>query len=252
VAGPGAEKSIDGHTVSVAQSFEALTEKLVDGFSTTDLLDRLASDCVDLLDADAAAVVLLNQDGTLEVASSSDDVARALQTVLVETHTGPCLEAFRTGEPISVDSLSEMGHAAPALRAALEHDGYSSVYAIPMRLRSDTIGALNLFNRQAPLSETGRRLAGALAHVATIAIVHQRRLAQATELAEQLQSALQTRIAIERAIGVLAEHGGIDMGAAFDALRGYARAHRLKLRLVAEQVVSRELEPGRLVPPRRR
>ncbi len=117
-----------------------------------------------------------------------------------------------------------------------------------MRLREQTIGALNLFGATTTrLSDADRAVARALADVATIGILQQRSLHRASLLAEQLQSALTTRIVIEQAKGVLAEHGRVEMGLAYAALRDYARGNNRKLGTVAEELVQRRLPPDEVL-----
>jgi AmiR/NasT family two-component response regulator len=111
------------------------------------------------------------------------------------------------------------------------------------------LGALNLFRtvpgRFAPADVAA---AQALADVATIAIIQHRAAHDAQELADQLHLALNSRILIEQAKGVIAEQAGIEMDEAFARLRGYARRHRKLLGEVAQQVVDKRLPARSLVP----
>jgi GAF domain-containing protein len=245
-----------GHTtrqaVLVAQSFVALADTLVDDFDVVELLDRLVTDCVDLIGASAAGILLLNRDRTLEVMASSNEASRLMEVFQLESHSGPCVDAVLTGQPVAITDHAELQERWPAFAAAVEEVGFTAVYALPMRLRNETIGALNIFNStQPPLSDFDQRLGQALADIATIAILQQRTVTRASVLAEQLQLALNTRISVEQAKGVIAEYAGVDMGHAFEAIREFARDEQVKLSVVAEQLVSRELAPGRLIPARR-
>jgi hypothetical protein len=124
------------------------------------------------------------------------------------------------------------------------------VHALPLRLRGEAIGAMNLFHHQpGPLPATDLELGQALADVATIGILQERAIRRGEVLNEQLQTALNSRILIEQAKGVLAEHGNLTMVTAFDRLRSYARRHNLRLSAVAQQVIDTDLAAAVLDTP---
>src|SRR3954447_5308147 len=249
---PDSYPSMTEQAVRVAQSFVALADTLVDDLDVVELLDRLVADCVSLLDCSAAGILLLNQDRVLEVVASSDEASRLMEVLQLESHSGPCVDAVQTGDAVAVTDLADLRRRWPAFSRAIEGVGYSAVYAFPMRLRNETIGALNLFNVEPPtLSPFDLRLAQGLADIATIGILQQRSLAQSSDLAEQLQLALNTRITVEQAKGMIAEYGGVDMGEAFDALRSFSRQHRVKLSVVAHALINRRLDPAHLIHERR-
>ena len=130
-----------------------------------------------------------------------------------------------------------MTELAPLHRARPEA-GYRAVHALPMRLREETIGALNLFRvhpgaLRAPSCASGQ----ALADVATIGILQERAIRRREVLAEQLQVALNSRVIIEQAKGILAERGRLDMAQAFALLRGHARSNNRRLSDLARGVV---------------
>ncbi len=178
------------------------------------------------------------------MASSNED-ARLLELFQLQNEEGPCLESVRTGDVVNVPDLNETLERWPRFSPAALDRGFRSVHAVPLRLREDRIGGLNLFSdTQSPLSDEDHRVVQALADVATIAILQQRSLSVAGLLAEQLQNALNSRIIIEQAKGVLAESGNLEMGEAFEALRAHARSTNQRLSDVAQRIVTRET--GRL------
>jgi hypothetical protein len=165
-----------------------------------------------------------------------------LELFEIQQDEGPCLDCYRTGNPVRCPDLSAaVGRWPRFAPEALAH-GYGSVYALPMRLRAQVIGSLNLL-RELPgeLDANDLVAAQALADVATIGILQQRAASEQRLLAEQLQYALDSRVTIEQAKGVIAEHARLDMDAAFSALRQYARNHNERLVEVAHNVAARTL-----------
>ena len=187
--------------------------------------------------------------GSVQVVASSSHQMHLLELFEVQQDQGPCLDCYRTGEAIaSTDLASEMSRwptFAPEAVAA----GFSSVHALPMRLREEVIGSLNLLVRPSGgLDATDLTAAQALADVATISILQHRAAEEARLLAEQLQYALNSRITIEQAKGVLSERSGLDPEAAFESLRRYSRNNNLRLLEVAEGVVRRTLDVDAIAP----
>ena len=222
---------------ALADLFVLLADTLVDDYDVVELLDRLTTACVDLLGVRAAGLLLDDQKGNLAVVASSSDEIRLLEVFQLQTNEGPCLDCFRTGTAVTSADLDAENARWPRFVAAALAAGFGSVAALPMRLRSQTIGALNIFHARAePVSARDQRLAQALADVATIGILQHRAAHRSSTMAEQLQHALNSRVVIEQAKGVLAERLAVDMDTAFEALRQYARSHNLKLTETAHAV----------------
>jgi transcriptional regulator with GAF, ATPase, and Fis domain len=229
----------------LAAAFVELADTLVDDFDALDFLHVLAERCVDLLDVSAAGLMLADQTGVLRLAAASTERARLLELFELQNEEGPCLECFATGDPVLAADLggsrdpSQWPRFASETRAA----GFRSVAALPLRLRDETIGALNLFREQPDaLSPEEIALGQALADVATIGILQERGARRREVLAQQLQSALNSRIVIEQAKGVIAERTGVDMDDAFRLLRRAARSRHEHLSDTAVKVVTGRLD----------
>lgn len=223
----------------LAQAFVDLADTLVDDFDVLDLLHVLASRCVDLLGVTAAGLLLVDEHDRLRVAMSSSEGARLLELFQLQTDEGPCLECFRTGRPVAVDRLDCAADRWPRFAPAAVGEGFGSVLALPMRLRGEVIGGLNLFGdvRTAGFAPEIVPIAQSMADVATIAILQDRLLHQRDVVADQLQTALNSRVAIEQAKGVLATRLDIGTDEAFDLIRRRARDSRRHLIDVAEEIV---------------
>ncbi|MFF1447302.1 GAF and ANTAR domain-containing protein [Streptomyces sp. NPDC058274] len=222
----------------LAKTFVELADNLVADFDLIDFLRLLTDRCVSMLDASAAGVLLADRDGKLRVMAASDEQVRLLELFQLQNDEGPCLECFRTGTPVIVPDLVREVGRWPRFATAAHRSGFGAVQALPMRLRDETVGALNLFRATpGPFDPSGTPIAQALADVATISLLQQRSSQRSTVLNEQLQTALNSRVLIEQAKGKLAERQNVDMERAFTALRGYARAHNRRLSDVARAFI---------------
>ncbi|MFC7308638.1 ANTAR domain-containing protein [Streptomyces monticola] len=223
----------------LAETFVELADNLVADFDLIDFLRLLTDRCVGMLDVTAAGVLLADHDGELRVMAASDEQVRLLELFQIQSNEGPCLECFHTGAPVAVADLSTQTARWPRFTEAAHLCGFGAVHAVPMRLRDEAVGALNLFRATSgPFDPLGASIAQALADVATISLLQQRSTQRTTVLNEQLQTALNSRVLIEQAKGKLAERQGIDMEQAFSALRGYARAHNRRLSDVARAFIN--------------
>ena len=235
----------------VSEAFVALADTLVDDYDIIDLLDRLVAHCVALLAADAAGIMLADPREQLRPVAASSEDAETMELLQLQSEEGPCLQAYRSGAQVRIPDLSQAADRWPRFVAAVaQRRTYASVHAIPLRLRGQAIGALNLFHREpGALPDADLALGQALADVATIGILQERAIRRGEVLNEQLQTALHSRVLIEQAKGVLAQHLGVGMDAAFDRLRRYCRANNLRLAQVALLLIDRELDPAVLTSP---
>jgi transcriptional regulator with GAF, ATPase, and Fis domain len=222
----------------VAEAFVELADTLVDDFDVVDFLHQVTVRCAQVLGVSAAGVLLTDQRGALQVVAASTEQTRLLELLQLQTDQGPCPECFHTGRPIAVADLSAATSRWPRFAAEARQGGFASVHALPMRLRTDIIGALNLFGTQpGAVDEDTIRLGQALADVATIGLLQARAIRHRETLAEQLQTALNSRIIIEQAKGVIAERRHLDMDQSFTLLRGTARTSNRRLSALARAVV---------------
>jgi GAF domain-containing protein len=226
---------MDGQLLS--ETFVELTDTMVADFDLIDFLHVLTERSVELLDVSAAGLLLADPRGELRVVAASSEAVRLLELFQLQSDQGPCLDCFRSGQPVAAADLSA-GQRWPRFAAAAEQAGFRAVQALPMRLRDQVIGALNLFRATAgPFGPEVVHVGQALADVATISLLHERSMRRTDTLNEQLQTALNSRVVIEQAKGKLAERLGIDVNQAFTLLRDQARNRNQRLSDLARALV---------------
>lgn len=224
--------------VRVGETFVELADTLVDAFDVFDQMHLLATRCVELLEADAAGVLLVDREGRLRVAAETTQDAQFLDLFQMQDAKGPGLDCFVTGTAVTVEDLHEARSRWPQFAQEAARHGFASVAALPLRLRGEVIGVLNLLTEAGcePLSWAQTRVAQALADAATIAILQHRLSEDRRVLNDQLQHALSSRVVVEQGKGVLVTRLRVSADEAFDMLRGRARATRRQLSDVAEEI----------------
>lgn len=233
---------------AVTDAFVSLATSLADGLDVVDLLSGLAADTTRLLGVDATGMLLADQRGVLHVVAASSEATRDLEMFQLQREQGPCLDCYRTGAPVSVADLRAETGRWPAFTSAAAEAGFSSVHAVPMRLRETVLGAVGFFGTTAgALGQDDLRLGQALAYVAAVALVQEQAAADTAIVNAQLQRALDSRVVLEQAKGVLAQRGRLDMDEAFHVLRRYARDHNLRLTDVANSVTTRGLRADQIL-----
>ncbi len=227
----------------LARTFVDVSDTLVADFDVLDFLAVLAGRCVELLGVSEAGLMLADPEGVLHVAASSSHTMNLLELFELQHDDGPCVDCYRTKTPIREEDLHDAVSRWPRFAPEAIAAGFSSVYALPMRLRSQVIGSLNLLRAEPGQLDSDELLvAQALADVATIGILQHRAASETRLIAEQLQYALNSRIVIEQAKGVLSARAGLDMDEAFTAIRQYARNHNKRLVDVAGAIADRSLD----------
>ena len=234
-------------------AFVELADNLVEDFDVVELLTLLVDRCVEVLDVSAAGLMLLAPEGDLRVVASSTEAIRILEVFELQSQEGPCLTCYRSGEALVNQTLESVRSRWPLFSTEALDAGFQSVHAIPMRIHGSVLGVLSLFQTQdAQMAENDIQAAQALADIATIAIVQQRAMVHSQSLIAQLNHALNSRIVLEQAKGILSERNDIDTGEAFRWMRSYARGNHLKLTEVANEIIAGTLMTeirGRRSPP---
>ncbi|MCK6211157.1 GAF and ANTAR domain-containing protein [Georgenia sp. EYE_87] len=216
------------------------SEKLLSHYEIDEVLLDLG-DRLRRLFSLAGSGVTLGSNGQLHaVATVPADIHR-LELFQEEHQEGPCVEAYRGGEVVAVPNLA-LEHRWPGYRRVADEFGMRAVAGVPMRLGEQTVGALNMYSTDVrKWSDEVLDAARVLANMATAYLINASSLAKQTLLSQQLQHALDSRVVIEQAKGILAEADGITVDAAFERLRHYARSRGVKVRAVASAVVSLDL-----------
>jgi GAF domain-containing protein len=234
----------------VVKSLVEMADTLVDDFDVVDMLTVLADRCVSLLGVSAAGVMLASPAGSLGLVASSSEAMRLLELFELQTQEGPCLDTFRTGEPVEHENLLAGTGRWPLFSAAALQAGFRSALALPLRLREVTLGALNLLSvSRTPMAEADVIVARGFADLAALSIAQHRVTAEVQRLNEQLSAALTSRVVIEQAKGVISERAGVDLSEAFSRLRAHARNNNQRLTDVAHAAIDGRLDPLAWAPP---
>ncbi len=231
----------------LARTMVELADTLVEDFDVVDLLTTLADRCVDVLDITAAGIMLVAPDGVLRVVTSSSEAMRVVELFELQSAEGPCLDCYRTGRPVVNHDLNTVDGRWPRFAVVATAAGFRGADAIPMRLRGNIIGALNLFRSDpGSLNDDDVTVAQALADIATIAILQNRSALEAHVVNDQLNHALTSRVVIEQAKGMIAQREHLTVDQAFARLRKHARNHNQRLTDLAAHIVDGTVDPATL------
>jgi len=245
-SGPHGRSGDVARDTLLARAFVRLADTLASDFDVVDFLQTLSEDSVAILGAEAAGVMLADPRGGLRLIASSDERMRLLELFELQGEQGPCLDAFSSGRAIQASAADSLGRW-PVFTPHASDAGFQMMCAVPLRVRTDVIGALNLFRGiDEPFTDAELDLAQAMAEVAAIGLIQERALRERGLLADQLQAALNSRVVIEQAKGMLAEYLTVTVDDAFTLLRHYARDHNRKLSELASDVAERKIPSAAL------
>jgi hypothetical protein len=235
---------------NIIHYFVDIADNLVEDFDVVEVLTGLTHRCVDMLGISAAGVMLASPPGELRLVATSSEAMQLVELFELQAQEGPCLDAFHTGEPVEHEILRHESGRWPRFSIVALEAGFQSVFALPLRLRETTIGALNLFSMgESPMAEADVVVAGGFADLATISVIQHGAAIEAQRINEQLSQAITSRIVIEQAKGVISERARIDLSEAFSRLRNYARRHSIRLADVAQSAIDGTLDPEAWAAP---
>ncbi len=183
--------------------------------------------------------VTMAEDGRLRFVTAVSPASGELERIQEQEQSGPCQDAYDTGEAVCVTDVRVETTRWPEFAAAASRLGVAGVAGIPMRLTNHTIGALNLYAPEPrEWSEDDIAAAAVLADVATSYVINASKMRQQQQLSEQLQQALVSRVVIEQAKGITAQKHAVTVDEAFHLMRGHARSNNASIRAVAEAIVA--------------
>lgn len=220
-----------------AHALAQVTASLVRAHDVTDLLAAVMRDCIDVLPVDAAAI-LVEHSGSIELLSASSHRVEELELYQAQVDAGPCVEAIRDGAPVTAVGLAAVAARWPDFAQVMESAGFRSVHALPLSWRGTTLGGLNLFSvGEADLGELEAEVAQNFADLATLAVLRPVHASSAAEVERSIDSALEGRVVVEQAKGVLAYSLGLDMGAAYEELVRRARSEGTDVTRAARDLI---------------
>ena len=222
----------------LATVFVEVADTLVDEYDVIEFLQMLTQRVAALFDTGEVGLMLADHRDRLTFMAASDETAKLMEIHQLQYDDGPCLEAFRTGRPVANVDLAAAADRWPRFAPRATQAGFESVHAFPLRLRREVIGAMSVFGKADELDDADTKIVQALADVAVIGLLQERAVRRGEVLTEQLQGALNSRVVIEQAKGVIAQHRGVTPDEAFDLIRGYARNNNRRLSEVAQTVVT--------------
>ena len=231
----------------VLHAVVSLVDSLLDDFDVVDLLTGLTKRCAELLDIEAAGILLADPLHRLRLLAATSEQAHELELFQLQADQGPCMDCYATGQAVSVADLKAATQRWPRFVPAAIDAGFASVHAVPMRAAGKVLGALNLFGSlPGELTEADLLVGQTLTHIACVAILQEHAPTPASVM-PQLRSALTNRVIVEQAKGFVREMLGVSVEEAFDLLRAYARDSGEHLTDIARRLMTDQYSRPMLV-----
>ncbi|MFJ8130093.1 GAF and ANTAR domain-containing protein [Streptomyces hydrogenans] len=250
----GAEKTVTTHMnreQAITEAFVSLTDTVADDVDPLTLLRRLVDHCVRLSDMDAAGVMLVSARGRLQSAVVTEERVEITEMFQAQADEGPCVDAYTTGAPVHAADLTAHEDRWPVFTPLALAAGFSAVHSLPLRLRGQPLGALNLLARTpTPLTGQDVRLLEALAGTATTSVLTwSSEPLRPYDIVTRTQAALSVKAVLDTACGMLAATAAISPAEAGHRLRAYARLRHQRPSEVADALVRRALSPRTVLAP---
>lgn len=234
-------RTLQTDQTALVETFVALADTLVDDFDVVEFLSMLTSRVVELSIATEAGILLADETGQLQVMAASKERTRLLELFQIQNAEGPCRDCFLTGRPVAVPDLELERDRWPRFAPRALQVGFRAVQAVPLRLRGEVLGAMNLFVAEpGTVGAADLPLVQAMADIATIGLLQRRTALNAQLHLGQVQHALQSRIVIEQAKGIVAQQARISTDDAFERLRAYSRNHNRRVHDLALAIIEGE------------
>ncbi|MEU1573291.1 GAF domain-containing protein [Streptomyces collinus] len=228
----------------LAQAFVVLADTYAAEFDPLTLFRRLVHTCQDLLDVDEAGVMIADARGSLKTMATTDEDDVFAELLRLQNGHGPCVECYRSVEPVSVPDMATEHERWPKLATAMAEAGYESLQAIPVRLHERPLGALTLLRRRG-LAEDDVHLAQALADSAALALMHwSMEPADGEDVVTRVQGVIAAKAALEIAKGMVAQYADTTIGEAARLLSAYASRNHVRLTDTAHALVTRSVTPA--------
>jgi GAF domain-containing protein len=222
---------------AIYQATSELSKLLLEESDLDTVLKGIGNLAVAAIPSCEEAGVTLETDGRMTARTTTGETAERVDAHQYEIDEGPCVSARQTHRPVLIATMAS-DVRWPRFSKYAASQGVKSSYAVPMTIGDQMIGVLNLYSIDDPFGEEDQAVGVKFAEQAAMAVRHAETFAKTKEMIEHLHRALETRDTIGAAVGILMHRDGITMDVGFTRLKEISQRDNLKLREVAEQILS--------------